>query len=142
MNMKRALALLLALLLLTPAALAEDLDLSSMTFEELCALKQRINDEIVTRPEWRGVAVPKGFYTIGQDIPAGVYSVSLQDNRDTCFVGVWGHAVNDYTTNGGLICSFLLRPGSPSVGRVVLREGYVLELGNPVTLRHAEGLDF
>ena len=68
--MKKLLTVVLMLCLL-PWALAEDIDLSGLSFEELRALQNRIAEEMVTRPEWKEVAVPVGVYEIGVDIPAG-----------------------------------------------------------------------
>ena len=137
--MKRLAALILILCLFSPA-LAESLDLSALTFEQLIALQQQINAEIMTRPESQGITLQKGTYRIGQDIPAGIYSITLADRRDTCFVGVWGYAVDDHITNGGMLYSGLLRPSAESIGRIELRSGCVLEIGNPVILRYMGAL--
>ena len=140
--MKKLLALSLVLVSLCVSCCAENVDLSSLSFDELRTLQQRVAEEITKRPEWKGVKVSKGYWRIGVDIPAGVYCIELQDKRDTCFIGVWGYAVNDYTTNGGLLYNGLLRSSAPSIGRVELPEGGVLEVGNPVIIKPVEGLGF
>lgn len=68
--MKRFLCILLICLMITPA-LAESIDLSAMSFDELRTLQTSISKELVTRPEWKSIPVPAGFYQVGVDIPAG-----------------------------------------------------------------------
>lgn len=140
--MKKLLAVALVLCLLVPCAVAESIDLSGLSFDDLRILQQRIAQEMVTRPEWKGTKVPKGVWVVGEDIPAGYYAIELQDRRDSCFIGVWGFAVNDYSTNGGLIYSDLLYTSAPVLGKIELRSGWVLEIGNPVILKPVEKLAF
>lgn len=65
------LALVLAL---SPAAFA-DVDLSGMTFDELVALRDQINLAIWNSQEWQEVEVPQGVWRVGEDIPAGKWTV-------------------------------------------------------------------
>ena len=69
--MKKLVAIILMICLFIPCAFAEEIDLSSLSFAELKALQQRVEAEMVKRPEWKGVAVPIGCWRIGTDIPAG-----------------------------------------------------------------------
>ena len=73
--MKRIAAFIAAILLLSSHALA-DINLSSMTLEELIALKQQIGLEIASRPEVKSVTVPIGVWVVGKDIPAGHWNIS------------------------------------------------------------------
>lgn len=73
--MKRILSVVLVLMLLTPAAMA-DVDLSALSFDELVALRQQVNQEITKRPEWKEVTVPAGLWKVGEDIPAGKWTIS------------------------------------------------------------------
>ena len=73
--MKKLLALLLALALLIPAACAEGIDLSALSFDQLVELRQQISKELTTRPEWKEVTVPVGVWKVGEDIPAGKWTV-------------------------------------------------------------------
>ena len=73
--MKKLLAIALIFCLILPWAFAEDIDLSSLSFDELRALQTRIAEEIVSRPEWKEVAVPAGVYKIGVDIPVGEWCI-------------------------------------------------------------------
>ena len=73
--MKRIAAFVSAILLLFSYALA-DINLSSMTLEELIALKQQIGLEILSRPEIKSVTVPIGVWKVGEDIPEGHWNIS------------------------------------------------------------------
>ena len=75
--MKRFLCLLLILCIIPVYALMESIDLSGYSFDDLRKLQQDINAEIKSRPEWKSVNVPCGVYTVGKDIPAGEYSISM-----------------------------------------------------------------
>lgn len=72
--MKKTLAFLLALFLLAGSAAAE-VDLSGMTFDELVALKEQINQALWSSKEWQEVTVPAGIWTVGKDIPAGSWTI-------------------------------------------------------------------
>ena len=140
--MKRFLALLLVLCLMPIFALADDFNLSTLSFDELKALQSQINKELVKRPEWKETTVPKGFYVIGEDIPEGKYTITLKDKKGSCYIGVWGYAVNDYTTNGGLQHSILLTSGDNTVENLILKSGWMIELSNSVIFQKPKGLDF
>lgn len=73
--MKKVVLLVLALVLVGAVALAE-VDLSGMTFDELVALKEQINLAIWNSQEWQEVTVPMGVWKVGEDIPAGHWSVT------------------------------------------------------------------
>ena len=79
--MKR-IAVLVFALILAASALAE-VDLTGMTFEELVALKDQINLAIWNSEEWQEITVPQGRWIVGEDIPAGKWTVKCADiNRD------------------------------------------------------------
>lgn len=72
--MKKVLAVLFLLCLAIPAA-AESVDLDSLSFQELAALRDRIQLEMMQRGEWQEVTVPQGVYKIGDDIPEGTWTI-------------------------------------------------------------------
>ena len=74
--MKKLLTVLIVLALLGAAALAEQIDLSGMSYEDLLALRQQVDAAIWASDGWQEVEVPAGVYTIGEDIPTGRWSVS------------------------------------------------------------------
>lgn len=73
--MKRVFVLILAVLLIGALASAE-VDLSGMTFDELVSLKDQINLAIWNCQEWQEVTVPMGVWKVGEDIPAGHWSIT------------------------------------------------------------------
>lgn len=96
--MKRLIALLLACLLVVPCAFAEDIDLSSLSFIDLVILKERISQELTTRPEWKSVPVPPGLYQVGVDIPAGDWCLKCADSSNVVNV-TCGTKLNDTRTD-------------------------------------------
>lgn len=68
-----ALLLLVSVLLLFSSAYAEDL--SKLDDEQLIALSVAVNSEIIQRNLNKKVKVPTGTYIVGQDIPAGDYTI-------------------------------------------------------------------
>ena len=48
-----------------------------MSFEDLSALKTKIDLEYKSRPESEGYSFPKGSYLVGRDIKPGVYYVTM-----------------------------------------------------------------
>lgn len=86
--MKRFLVLLLALMLVVPMSFAEtnekplnaeDIDLSRMTYGQLVILKNLINKAMWQSREWQEVTVPQGVWKVGEDIPAGTWTVKCAD---------------------------------------------------------------
>ena len=71
--MKKMAVLFLALILIFPAARAEDIPISSLSTDELISLRDRINDELSLRLKDGTSAIYSGDYVVGQDIKAGQY---------------------------------------------------------------------
>ena len=74
--------LLVALMgcLVLPAC-AEEIDLTALTWEELLELKSAITLEQLTRDEWEEVEVPQGVYKVGEDIPAGKWTITCKTGK-------------------------------------------------------------
>lgn len=104
--MKRILAMLLVLLLLTPALALAEVDLSGMTYDELVTLKDHINKAMWESQEWQEVTVPQGVYSVGADIPEGHWNISAAQGQTVTVR--WGTKLNDAGTdvdvdwNGGI----------------------------------------
>lgn len=77
--MKKLAVLVVAVVLLLGVALADGMDLSGMTIDELIALKTQIVGELMSRSEIKSVQVPPGEYICGVDIPAGSYKITAID---------------------------------------------------------------
>ena len=72
--MKKLLCILL-LVCMTATAAAESVDLSGLSYADLVVLKDRINLAIWNSQEWQEVEVPQGLWIVGEDIPAGTWTV-------------------------------------------------------------------
>ena len=125
--MKKLVCALLALCLLPVIAFA-DFDLSAMSVDELAALNKAVVMELMSREDFKQVPVPTGIYKVGEDIPAGAYSIS-------------GKAFNVYVYdgNGKEIESFFLKS---EIGKLTLNEGETIEITNSVVFTPYAGLGF
>ena len=78
--MKKLLPMILAALLcLSLASALADIDLSGMTYDELVSLKDKINLALWNSAEWQEVTVPQGVWKVGEDIPAGHWTIKATD---------------------------------------------------------------
>lgn len=98
--MKKLFVCVLMLALALPFSAFAEVDLSGMTYEELVALKDKINIAIWNSEEWQEVTVPQGRWIVGEDIPAGKWTIKCADvNResfDMCFTSfIWGEALDE-----------------------------------------------
>lgn len=76
-NTFRIIPLLLVLVFSTVTfASAETIDLSGMSYDELVRLKNKINMAMWMSEEWQEVRVPSGLWKIGEDIPAGHWTLT------------------------------------------------------------------
>lgn len=74
--MKKLLILIVALVFIPSIVMADLPDISNLSYEELVALKDQINLAMWNSQEWQEVSVPFGTYKIGEDIPAGHWTIS------------------------------------------------------------------
>lgn len=104
--MKRIVALFLSLALLTGcmAVHAETVDLSALSFQELAALRDKIQCMMMEMDEWQEVTVPQGVYKVGEDIPAGTWLIKCSPSyTDSVYMEsteiVWGTELNETGTD-------------------------------------------
>jgi len=72
--------------------------------------------------------IPAGTYTVGEDIPAGSYSISCAGNDQVMF-DLWGRAVKDHSSNGGNLFQVWVKPGeNGSIGKITVEEGNQVEI--------------
>ncbi|MEA4997998.1 MAG: hypothetical protein VB087_01280 [Candidatus Limiplasma sp.] len=91
--MKRMLVLLLIVALFLPAMAYAEVDLTGMSYDELVALKGQIDLAIWASDEWQEVSVPVGVYTVGEDIPAGKWTIRA---ADASYITIkWGDELSD-----------------------------------------------
>ena len=138
--MKKIFSLLLVFVILSmPAALAEEIDLSKFSYQELQALYRKVRIEMIQRPEWKDVIVHQGIYVIGKDIPEGEYTISVSPDQVGNVV-LWGYAKDDYETDGGLLYNGILEEGNNVIGRIELKNGNILELSCQVVFSPLKGV--
>lgn len=125
--MKKIISLVLVLLLFPALAMAE-INLSSMTNDELIQLKTQILDELLTRSEIKEVKVPAGEYTVGEDIPVGSYTVYA--DSAACML-----TVNEYE-----VLHYLGQ--SEHIGKLVLKDGDTVNLVGSCIFTIYQGLGF
>ena len=75
--MKRFFILFLVLCFLPVFAFADLPDLSGLSFDELISLRDSINIALWNSDQWQEVTVPPGLWKIGEDIPAGHWTIRL-----------------------------------------------------------------
>ena len=101
----------------------------SKSVDDLLAAKKLAEDELRSRQEWEEVFVPEGPYTVGETIPAGVWSVWPVDGM------LLGFTVND---NGAKYGFATISPSRKSYSpekygdRIIVKlvDGYDLEVSS------------
>lgn len=139
---RRLFCLLLVSLLVVPFALADKVDLSSMTDDEIVALLTQVNNEVVSCGINKTATLPQGSYIGGKAIPAGKYIFVCKAKGDD-----WGNVT--VKTDGGdgklILWEVVSAPKngeSPDDIFVTLGEGDELKSGVPFTLTIMSGAVF
>ena len=94
--MKKAMVLfvVMALVACAAAAVAEGIDLSGLTDDEIVTLMDRVREEMVARHIEGTATLASGTYIAGRDIPAGSYVFTCMATGDD-----WGN-VTIYSESG------------------------------------------
>lgn len=139
--MKKILALVLVLLSLAGTVYADTVDLSGMTYEELVALKAQINLAIWNSKEWQEVKVPQGVWKVGEDIPAGHWTIKMREDSNSFMCAITYCDTLDNSGLGGSmygnLCEYigLSKPGAfdsyPTQIDIVLKDStYIIIEGS------------
>ena len=148
--MKKLISFFLIIALLLPAAALSDLfDISGLSYDELLALRDVVNEAILSSSENETIKLDPGVWAVGIDFPAGVWLVSPLDNQ---FMHLWyGDKLNDSGTNAGLgwdsvngynkmLSTKKAKDGSwkdpdyPHFVKITMREGWYIINGGTVVL--------
>ena len=122
--MRRLFALVLVFVLMfCSAATAENIDLSSLTLEELITLRQEIDMLIFGSDAYKNVSVPAGDYVVGVDIPAGIYSLEAA-NGSYAMISVYADSSKDIMSMGA--CHSV--GGGETVGKIEFKDGQIVEI--------------
>ncbi len=139
---RRILCCLVVCFLLFPAALADSVDLSSLTDDEIVELLSKVNDELVARGIQKSATLPAGKYVGGKDLPAGAYIITCKTDDNHHGI-VWVSAAADDLNNQ--YPSILYEHVSFNMEeqfRVTIEEGGILHLPFTATLTISSGLFF
>lgn len=129
MTMKKMIALVCVLVMMPCMAMAE-IDLSGLSVDELIALRTQIMSELFSRGEIKEAKVPAGEYIVGEDIPAGAYTVTTSSMMLMV-------AVDD-----GMSAIHTLMNGD-SIGKLVLEDGQKLQInGGAAVFSVYQGISF
>lgn len=115
------LALLLAFGIVATAESTLNIDLSGLSFAELVQLRKEIDILIFGSEEYKEVSVPAGDYVIGEDIPAGVYSL---DCKSMAMFEVYSNASKDFMSM--VACHTV--GGGETVGKIELIDGQTVSI--------------
>ena len=74
--MKKIVPLFLVLFLFIGVAQASSIDFTTYSLVELSELQTKLTQAMWASKEWQEVEVPAGVYKIGEDIPAGKWTIS------------------------------------------------------------------
>ena len=136
------LCVLLACLLFLPSALADPVDLSGLTDDEIVTLLNQVNQEMVTRGISKTATLPKGSYIGGEDIPVGKYIFIC-----TAKGSEWGNVTVKKDRGSGSLVTWEV-VSAPEEGEepetifITLGEGDELKSGVPFTLTIMSGAIF
>ncbi len=108
------------------------IDMSALSYNELIEIQRSATSEIMSRPEWKEVEVPAGVWIIGQDIPAGFYSITPKSYVTFKF---YESADTDYW-------DFYTLGSGEGLGKFELREGMKIDLSGTVVFAPPKGLGF
>lgn len=130
--MKRFVLIFLAAVLLAGCACAES-NLSSMSYDDLIALQKSVTAEIMTRPEWKEVKVPAGEWIIGEDIPAGYYSVTALE---------WFVTLEYYPNKNDTFYDYFEISANETLGKFKFTDGMKIVLSKDCIFAPPKGLGF
>lgn len=147
--MKKLFCIFLACLCITPA-FADDIDLSGMSYNELVRLKNKINIAMWISDEWQEVKVPSGLWKIGEDIPAGHWTLTASPEATyvqmrygdtlTSLGKEVSYSGNIYTVTLWGVNSYAYNEGDLNSIDLELKDGYYLQIdSNYVTFTPYQG---
>lgn len=133
--MKKFVAVISILLLLFChfSALGEEIDLSTMTTDELINLQIKIQDELYTRDRFMNCFLNPGEYVIGEDIASGDYLIHCVDLQryGACRICTYDKETGKYVIHTASLDVDDLYRAKMNIGEVLyIRDGIVELLQN------------
>ena len=112
-------------------------DLSDFSYDELLQLRADVDAALWASDGWQEVTVPTGVYIVGEDIPAGKWSIEIGDPESEyytlCSVATYG-TPDDYYKSLGCVSSATLQPGIPYTLNII--DGQLLKISGNRILFH------
>ena len=100
--MKKLAALVVALILVSSVAFATTVsfDFSGLSLAQLIEVQQQLTMAMWATEEWQEVEVPQGVWVVGEDIPAGTWTVRCADIGRSSYMMrkcdfSWGEHISD-----------------------------------------------
>lgn len=136
--MKKIFAFVLALLLLCGSVAVAEVSLAQYTAEELLALRDQINQELLKRGIENKVLVPIGNYIGGVDIPAGDYTITCAENGS-----IFIYPDEEEANKGGWYTFFAILSENEKAGKMTVKEGdFIKIMGGSFYFAPYQGLGF
>ncbi len=142
--MKKIICVLLAmfLLLASTVCFAETVNLGELDNDELIALLNSVQQELMVRNIQKTASLPTGKYVAGVDIPAGSYVLTcVTDDDHYGFVYVSAPSDNLDEEYPSVVYDFV-SSGVEEQIRFTIEEGGILSLPFPATLTISAGVLF
>lgn len=130
--MKRLITILLIIMLVFGCAAAE---ITDMSLEELFTLRDQINQEILARKQ-KEFKVPSGVWVIGEEIPAGSYSIASPLHFGTATV-----YKSQEKGFSNLVGEFAIYVDDP-LGKITLENGWIIILSQSMIFAPPKGIEF
>lgn len=97
------------------------IDFGGMSLAELIEARQQIQQAMWETDEWQSVEVPPGIYKIGEDIPAGHWTIT----GTACLSLFWGKGVDEYGVDLTDTIDFLILDEGESVSWELVDGTYI-----------------
>ena len=131
--MKKLITIILILALFPVIAMADLPDISGLSADELVELNHQIQLLLFSEQLVNGVKVPPGIYTVGEDLPAGVYRVDFPVISDL-LIGLFMAYTDDYSD---YVTYYIGGSNTTAIGKVDLKEGMTLEISDTTAVFYA-----
>ena len=117
-----------------PVTLSVSIQTADIPYENLLHIRNQLDEEILARGDWTEIEILAGSWTVGQDIPAGFYSVASVGGKRTSFNVVSADAYRSR--------SYYSIEENGVVGKIELKDGMVLEIARPLIFAAPKSLGF
>ena len=124
---------------LVSTTMADLVDFSSLTDDEVLSLLDQVNQEVVSRGLNKTAKLPQGSYVAGKDLPVGRYIfTSMAKGED------WGNLIvkSDEGKGSLLLWEVITASDEPETVFITLNKGDKLESGVPFSLTIMSGAIF